>query len=180
MQEIVHNQNLYDQLGLNNTRCLKEKQLRTSTRFETRDADSNNLGTESDIDRWERHYEGIYDSEYAENESWRAQNFGITLQGNEVCETECEPYFKCLPESMQCLDYCKVKGKSKRCKKISDEEYDNLFGLHHHEKWEGGSNKKRRSKTRRRKRRLRKNKRNMTRQRKKSVIKKKRTRRFRN
>ena len=66
MQEIVHNQNLYDELGLNNTRCLKEKQLRTSTRFETRDADSSNLGTETDIDRWERHYEGIYDSEYAE------------------------------------------------------------------------------------------------------------------
>ena len=179
MQEIVHNQNLYDELGLNNTRCLKEKQLRTSTRFETRDADSSNLGTESDIDRWERHYEGIYDSEYAENESWRAQNFGITLK-DEVCESECEPYFKCLPSSLQCLDYCKVKGKFKKCKKISHEEYDNLFGLHHHEKWEGGNKKKRRSKTRRRKRKLRKNKRNMTRQRKKSVIKKKRTRRSKN
>ena len=124
--------------------------------------------TEADIWRWEEH-ESVYSSEIAKDKAWRALNLGITLQGNEVCETECEPYFKCLPESMQCLDYCKVKGRSKKCKKISDEEYDELYGLyqhHEHEKLDGGNNKKQRSKTRRRKRKLRKNKRNMTRQRK--------------
>jgi hypothetical protein len=177
-------------LGLDNTRCLKERLPRMTTRGILRHGDILNFNNiEDERQRWSSDDED--DLRGAEHHKQLIMNNGISIKSNKPCLTECKKPYECLPDMINCFQpVCKVPGriKSERCKFLSQDDVSKeIFGSYGsdlHFKNEGGNKKRRsktkRKKTRRRKKELRKNKRNTTRQRKKSVIKKKKTRRFRN
>ena len=128
ISEIAHYQDLFNRIGQINKECLKERILETSTRNITRDGDAGNLGDSNDTDRFFDDSDSIFDKKFADNQSYRVENFGITMS-NEPCETPCRPYFNCIPENFQCLNYCQVNGKNKKCRKIKDGEFDTLYGI---------------------------------------------------